>query len=118
MFGQLEQVMNAKELKVFLKSVTRLTPGQKEALLAELRVAGQGDEVRALVESRFSEMKACPHCQSTRVVRNGSASGMQRYKCRACAVTFNALSTTPLARQHAAQQARLPSAPGSVASLT
>ena len=90
--------MNAKELKVFLKSVTRLTPGQKQALLAELKIAGQGDEVLALVESRFNEMRACPHCQSTRVVRNGSASGLQRYKCRACAVTFNALTGTPLAR--------------------
>lgn len=33
-----------------------------------------------------------------RIVRNGSASGLQRYKCRACQRTFNALSKTPLAR--------------------
>jgi transposase len=32
------------------------------------------------------------------VVRNGSASGLQRYKCRECSRTFNALTGTPLAR--------------------
>ncbi len=32
------------------------------------------------------------------MVRNGSASGLQRYKCRDCDRTFNALTGTPLAR--------------------
>ena len=31
------------------------------------------------------------------MVRNGSASGLQRYKCRDCSRTFNALTGTPLA---------------------
>lgn len=32
------------------------------------------------------------------MVRNGTADGLQRFKCRACAKTFNALTGTPLAR--------------------
>jgi hypothetical protein len=32
------------------------------------------------------------------VVRNGHADGLQRYKCRSCKRTFNALTGTPLAR--------------------
>jgi transposase-like protein len=40
----------------------------------------------------------CPHCGSERVVRNGSASDLQRYKCRICSRTFNTLTGTPLAR--------------------
>jgi len=32
------------------------------------------------------------------VVRNGRADGLQRYKCSHCAVSFNALSATPMAR--------------------
>lgn len=40
----------------------------------------------------------CPHCGSEHVVRNGSASGLQRYKCCDCRRTFNALTGTPLAR--------------------
>ena len=46
--------------------MTRLTLGQKEALLAELRVAGQSAEVRALLESKFNELKTCPHYQGRR----------------------------------------------------
>jgi transposase-like protein len=40
----------------------------------------------------------CPHCSAERVVRNGQADGLQRYKCRGCGKTFNALTATPLAR--------------------
>jgi transposase-like protein len=43
-------------------------------------------------------LPVCLHCTGTRIVRNGSASGLQRYKCRAGQRTFNALSKTPLAR--------------------
>ena len=35
---------------------------------------------------------------ATRVVRNGQADGLQRYKWCGCSVTFNALTGTPLAR--------------------
>lgn len=31
-------------------------------------------------------------------MRNGQADGLQRYKCRGCGCTFNALTGTPLAR--------------------
>ena len=41
---------------------------------------------------------SCPHCQGKHVVRNGTADGLQRYKCRCCKATFNALTGTPLAR--------------------
>ncbi len=90
--------MDAAELKQLLMLVPRLTLGQKAELLAALGAAGHEDEVRALVESRLTEALTCPHCHGAKVVRNGSASGLQRYKCRTCRRTFNALSTTPLAR--------------------
>lgn len=51
-----------------------------------------------MVESRLVETPACPHCAGTRIVHNGSASGLQRYKCRTCRRTFNTLTCTPLAR--------------------
>ena len=90
--------MEAAELKGLLMSVARLTPRQKTELMSALVASGRESEVLALVESRLGEIQACPHCKSARVVRNGSASGLQRYKCRACLRTFNALSTTPMAR--------------------
>jgi transposase-like protein len=90
--------MDAAELKQLMMALPRLTLGQKADLLAALGAAGEEQEVRSLLESRLSPALACPHCQGTKVVRNGSASGLQRYKCRSCSRTFNALSTTPLAR--------------------
>ena len=96
--GQPEREMDAAELKGLLLSVNRLTVGQRVELLAALDAGGHDEEVRSLLESRLTETQACPHCNGVWIVRNGSASGLQRYKCRACRRTFNALSTTPLAR--------------------
>jgi transposase-like protein len=90
--------MDAAELKQMLMAVPRLTLRQKADLLAALGATGHEDEARSLLESRLTETLACPHCHGAKVVRNGSASGLQRYKCRSCRRTFNALSTTPLAR--------------------
>jgi transposase-like protein len=39
----------------------------------------------------------CPHCQNRDVARWGHASGLPRYRCKACHRTFNALTKTPLA---------------------
>ena len=46
----------------------------------------------------MAQHPGCPKCHANHVVRNGQADGLQRYKCRACGVTFNALTGTPLAR--------------------
>jgi transposase-like protein len=51
-------------------------------------VAGESVE---LLEAG-SRHKRCPHCAGERIVRNGSADGLQRYKCRACGKTFNVLT--------------------------
>jgi transposase-like protein len=40
----------------------------------------------------------CPHCGQAGIVRWGTSSGLPRYRCKACARTFNALTKTPLAR--------------------
>jgi len=90
--------MDAAELKQWLGSVARLTPAQKAELLEALSARDDEAEVGQLVHLRFAQLPTCPHCGGTRIVRNGSASGLQRYKCRGCQRTFNALSKTPLAR--------------------
>ena len=96
--GLLELAMNAAELKRWLASVARLTPAQRVELLSSLSARVDEAEVGQLVDLRLARLPACPHFAGTRIVRNGSASGLQRYKCRACQRTFNALSKTPLAR--------------------
>ena len=58
----------------------------------------KADKHRALIEKSVSEAPHCPHCKSETVACNGTAAGLQRFKCRDCAKTFNALTGTPLAR--------------------
>ena len=51
-----------------------------------------------LLRAAGSRHKRCPHCAGKRIVRNGSVDGLQRYKCRGCGKTFNALTGSLLSR--------------------
>ena len=90
--------MRARELKQLLNQTARLTPSQREQLMAHLGTGLALDHATAIVQGRMEQHSGCPKCQAQRVVRNGQADGLQRYKCRNCGVTFNALTGTPLAR--------------------
>lgn len=90
--------MRAREMSRLLGSTAKLTPVQRAVLLAHLRVAGEPERAAAVVQRRMADKPACPKCGATLVVRNGQANGLQRYKCRGCSVTFNALTGTALAR--------------------
>lgn len=87
--------MRNRELNRMLTQVSTLTSKQREVLLQVLQGRTALDAVLATVQSRPPH---CPHCEGVRIVHNGQASGIQRYKCRDCAKTFNALTGTPLAR--------------------
>ena len=52
------------------------------------------------IEASFQAEPACPHCPSTKLQKWGSAHALQRYRCRGCKKTFNALTGTPLAQLH------------------
>jgi transposase-like protein len=54
----------------------------------------------ATIEATFMTAPECPHCQSISIQKWGSANGLKRYRCKACRVTFNALTGTPLAQLH------------------
>ena len=87
--------MRTRELNRMLTQVSTLTTKQREVLLHVLQ--GQTD-LEAVLATVQSSPSCCPHCEGVRIVHNGQASGIQRYKCRDCAKTFNALTGTPLAR--------------------
>ena len=90
--------MRARELMQLLNQTARLTPGQREQLMAHLSTGLALDQATAIVQGRMEQHPGCPKCQAQRVARNGQADGLQRYKCRSCGATFNALTGTPLAR--------------------
>lgn len=85
-------------MKRLVAQLGELTATQRRELLQRLQAAPQHEQVLQMVESRLDGPRHCPHCQGVRLVRNGHADGLQRYKCRGCCCTFNALSATPLTR--------------------
>ena len=51
------------------------------------------------ISDREEKLTTCPHCDSHQLNRWGmTRQGIQRYRCKACSKTFNALSGTPLYR--------------------
>lgn len=89
--------MRGRELKKLKALVVKLTFAQRRELMDELVAEDVAAASVGIIEAQ-GKPGACPYCGSERVVRNGSASGLQRYKCRDCSRTFNALTGAPLAR--------------------
>ncbi len=90
--------MRKRELTKLLVDLGKLTPLQRRQVEIELKSGESRASSIALVEKGMSETPGCPHCKSKTVVRNGTSEGLQRYKCRGCTKTFNALTGTPLAK--------------------
>lgn len=89
--------MRKLKLSRVFQAIEEMTWSQRRVLMDRLQAAQSGEQVRSVIEDRMKTLRACPHCRSRHVVRNGLAQGLQRYKCRGCARTFNALTATPLA---------------------
>lgn len=92
--------MRANGLTRIRRLVKQLNGWQRKILAAELAALAIEPASDEIVERRVSASTHCPHCFGDRFVKNGSASGLQRYLCRGCKRTFNALTGTPLARLH------------------
>jgi transposase-like protein len=90
--------MRARDKKRLMVLTDRLGASDRRALIARLRAQAAASESIELVEAPGQKDRRCPGCDDARVVRNGQADGLQRYKCRGCAKSFNALTGTPLAR--------------------
>lgn len=79
------------------KQVLRL-PSRQLAMFKRLLQEGEQQQAERLLQAHFEAAPHCPHCGEARPWRYGHASGLQRWRCRACRSTFNALTGTPLAR--------------------
>jgi transposase-like protein len=72
-----------KDLEKFLKGDNLIQP-----IIAEL-------------EQRMINEPECPYCHSGLINQHVKAASMQRYRCKNCTKTFNAMTKTPLSRlQH------------------
>jgi len=90
--------MRQRELAGLMKNLGKLTRTQRQSVVAELSAGERKAASVEVIEGRAGEVPDCPHCASRQVVKNGSADGWQRFKCRNCTKTFNTLTGTPLAR--------------------
>jgi len=92
------RMMTRYEFRKLLESREALTRSQKQRLIDELKKELLREASIDLIESRFEKRKRCPHCGGGALLRWGSAHRLQRYRCRACKKTCNALTGTALAR--------------------
>ena len=96
--SEIGAAMRAEDFQAWAEERDKLTPHQRTLLTERLREIGHVQAVHTLVERRVLLRPTCPKCGHNEIVRWGSASGLQRYRCAACQATFNALTGTPLAR--------------------
>lgn len=89
--------MRHREWKKLKAMVEKLTFTQRQSLKEELLAEEAAAESVEIIGVQAKPV-CCPHCGSDGMIRNGSADGLQCYKCRSCRRTFNALTGTPLAR--------------------
>lgn len=95
--------MNTDDFCQLLESVTTLTERQRAIIMKALASEGSDEESLAdhsfllqRIETNFKTRPVCKHCQSQEVRRFGWQSGRQRYQCKTCHKTFNALTETAL----------------------
>jgi transposase-like protein len=89
-----------REMKRFRSALNRMTPSQRDELRAELAALELRPAAATVIEGTVGDAPACPHCMTGRVIKHGTANGLQRYRCRGCCKTFCALTGTPLAGLH------------------
>ena len=88
--------MKAQAFRDWLQALPRLTFRQRVQMEALLHEVAPEQRTEGVVNRRAEEVRACPHCYSDEVLLWGRDGGIQRYRCRACHKTFNALTGTPL----------------------
>ena len=98
--------MQPEQFQDVLQSIPTMSPEQITVLHKTLPASPDScEELEASGQSRllerlkyyFDQNPVCPHCHSESVKRWGTHAGHQRYRCKQCQRTFNALSKSPLA---------------------
>jgi transposase-like protein len=89
--------MDHDVFRVWLSQIDDLTLDQRLSLAAALTDQTPKASVLSAIESSMAAGHPCPHCGSAFSVGRGQANGLQRFRCKACRKSFNALTGTPLA---------------------
>jgi len=90
--------MERQTFQAWLAEADGLSARQREEAARVLAEPASLASVLALLEGRIDETRRCPHCAVEGAVIRGRSNGLERYQCKGCGKTFNALTGTPLAR--------------------
>jgi len=86
--------MQNKAFHRLLHQLDKLTPTQSKQAQEYIKYKCSIETI----EDVTGHIDHCPHCEAKTFHKWGVRSGLQRYKCKECHKTFNALSHTSLAR--------------------
>jgi transposase-like protein len=87
--------MVIKNFSLYLKMLKDLDPNQYWQVKDVMNVLDLKKIVTLILEE--DNVENCAHCGSTKYVKNGRVSDLQRYRCKTCGKCFNQLTGTPLA---------------------
>src|SRR5450830_1806515 len=90
--------MKTQNVKTIISCLQNLSFHDLLLLKTEVNKQEKNQAIGALWHSQVEALKSCPHCESEHFVKNGSKDGRQRFRCKACFKSFNALTNTPLSR--------------------
>lgn len=92
--------MEQADYMKWLACVDDLTADQRNRAAKVLAGQSEADASRAAVEQGIDPDRTCPHCQAPGALSHGRARGLQRYRCKTCGRTFNAVTGTALSGLH------------------
>ena len=90
--------MKRPKLHRLMQAIARLSWRQRRVLQVQLAALQARQASIETIESQAPGF--CPHCGAAHIVKNGFARGLQRFLCRGCTCTFNALTGAPLSGLH------------------
>ena len=96
--------MKTAEFQRWSAKLATLTAHQREAVEQQLRLGAPRQATERLIGQLRGPVERCPHCGHSELGAWGSSGGLQRYRCKGCSKTFNALTGTPLARLRRREQ--------------
>ena len=90
--------MQQRSFRQLLDQLDLLSRQQLRRLVDAAQERANAGRAAEVIEAARFPVLCCPRCQGRALYRDGQASGLQRFRCRACGRTFNSLTGTPLAR--------------------
>ncbi len=97
--------MASKQFQNILHHVTNLNYSQLKKLRHEVESNISNNQVGQAIADHEETITHCVHCDSHELSRWGmTKQGIQRFKCKSCSKTFNALADSPLYRMRKADK--------------